>query len=190
MFHDMAHTNVISLDAARAEQRQPVLALVEECWDGLRDGRPMPARHEIEPGALTGALANAFILERVAPGLARFRVAGSHLSALLGMEVRGMPISAMFEPHNRGRLAEALETAFATPAVVRAGLRCRGSIGRPALMGGMVLLPLGSGSGEVRHLLGALSMGGRIGRPPRRPEILGLARRRIDPAGATAYAPG
>jgi hypothetical protein len=190
MLQDMTPTNVISLDAARAGQRQPVLGLVEDCWDSLREGRAMPARDEIEPGALTGALAHAFIVERVAPGLARFRVAGSHLSALLGMEVRGMPISAVFEPHARSRLAEALETAFATPAVVRAGLGCRASIGRPALTGGMVLLPLGPDSGEVRHLLGALSMGGRIGRPPRRPEILGYARRRIDRAGATASTPG
>jgi hypothetical protein len=189
MFQDMTQSNVISLDAARAEQRQPVLGLVEDCWDSLRAGRAMPTRDEIEPEALTGALAHAFILERVAPGLARFRVAGSHLTALLGMEARGLPISAMFEPHNRDRLAEALETAFATPAVVRAGLRCRASIGRPSLTGGMVLLPLGSGSGELRHLLGALSMSGRIGRPPRRPEILGLARRQIDAAGATASTP-
>jgi hypothetical protein len=146
----------------------------------------MPDRDDIVPGAMTGALAHAFILERVATGLARIRVGGSHLSALLGMEVRGLPISAMFEPHTRDRLAEALETAFTSPAVLRAGLRCRASIGRPALTGGMVLLPLGSGPGEAQHLLGALSMSGRIGRPPRRPEILGLARRRIDPGNTAA----
>ena len=194
MFQDMTSSNVISLDAARAEQRQPVLGLVEDYWDSLREGRAMPTRDEIEPRALTGALSHAFVLERVAPGLARFRVAGSHMSALLGMEVRGMPISAMFEPHTRSRLAEALESACASPAVVRAGLGCRASIGRPALTGGMVLLPLGpesgSGTSDVRYLLGALSMSGRIGRPPRRPEILGLARRQIDLAGAAAATPG
>ena len=189
MLRDVTSDNVISLDAARAVRTQPILDLVEDYWDSLRDLRPMPRRDELDPRALSGALAGAFVVERVAPGLARVRLAGSHLSDLLGMEVRGMPISAMFEPQTRGRLAEALETAFASPAVVRAGLSCHGSIGRPALTGGMVLLPLMSDTGDVRELLGALSMNGPTGRPPRRPEISGMARRRIDIAGATAVAP-
>lgn len=186
MLRDVTSDNVISLDAARAERSQPVLSLVEDYWDSLRDDRPMPRRDDLDPGAMTGALARAFVAERIAPGLARIRVGGSHLSVLLGMEVRGMPLSAMFAPHTRGRLAEALETAFAAPAVVRAGLSCPASIGRPELTGGLVLLPLMSATGEVKEVLGALSMGGRIGRPPRRPEIQGLVRRRIDLCGEAA----
>jgi hypothetical protein len=189
MLCDVTSDNVISLDAARAERSLPILAVVEDYWDSLRDGRPMPRRDEFDPKAMSGALAWAFVVERVAPGHARIRVAGSHLSALLGMEVRGMPISVMFEPQTRGRLAEAIETAFAAPAVVRTGLSCRASIGRPGLTGGMVLLPLMSDAGDVHELFGALSMTGRIGRPPRRPEISGMARRRIDMAGAAAAAP-
>jgi hypothetical protein len=189
MLRDVTSSNVISLDAARAERTQPVMGVVEDYWDSLRDGRPIPRRDELDPQEMTGALARAFVIERVAPGLARFRVAGSHLSDLLGMDVRGMPISAMFEPHARGRLAEALETAFAVPAVVRAGLTCRAAIGRPGLTGGMVLLPLATRAGDVCELLGALSMSGRIGRPPRRPEIRGLARRRIDMSGDAVARP-
>lgn len=175
--------NVISLDAIRAARHQPVLSLVEDYWESLREDRLLPLRDEVEPAALAGALSRAFVVERIAPGLARFRVAGSHLSDLLGMEVRGMPISAMFEPHCRSRLAEALETVFARTAVVRIGLGCKGGIGRPALTGGMVLLPL-LDRGEVRCALGALSMDGRIGRPPRRPEIRSMARRHLIAAGA------
>ncbi|MGI1661876.1 PAS domain-containing protein [Palleronia sp. KMU-117] len=182
MPQDASPDNVISLDAIRAARRQPALSLVEDYWESLREDRLVPRRDDVEPAALAGGLSRAFLIERVAPGLARVRVAGSHLTELLGMEVRGMPISALFEPHCRTRLAEALETVFARTAVVRIGLGCRGGIGRPALIGGMVLLPL-LDRGEVRCALGALSMDGRIGRPPRRPEIRSMARRHLIGAG-------
>ena len=142
MLHPLPPPNVVSLDAARAVRHQPVLAVVEDYWDSLRDGRLLPGRDEIDPRALSGALSRAFLVERIAPGQARFRVAGSHLADLVGMEARGMPVSALFEPEARTRLSEALEAVFEAPAVVRMALSSAGGIGRPALTGGMVLLPL------------------------------------------------
>lgn len=44
MFQDMASSNAISLDGARAGQRPPVLGLIEDCRDSLREGRAMPVR--------------------------------------------------------------------------------------------------------------------------------------------------
>lgn len=44
MFQDMASSNAISLDGARAGQRPPVLGLIEDCRDSLREGRAMPDR--------------------------------------------------------------------------------------------------------------------------------------------------
>jgi hypothetical protein len=176
MLHPPSPPNVVSLDAARAVRHQPVLALVEDYWESLREGRRVPARDEVDPRPLSGALSRAFLVERIAPGQARFRVAGSHLGDLMGLELRGMPVSALFEPEARVRLSEALEAAFATPAVVRLALASAGGIGRPALAGGMVLLPLVD-RGEVRAAFGALSMGEHTGRPPRRIAIRSLARR-------------
>ena len=37
----------------------------------------------------------------MAPSVARFRLAGAHLSELMGMEVRGMPMTALFLPDAR-----------------------------------------------------------------------------------------
>ena len=61
----------------------------------------MPLRSEIDPRGLKGALEYCFVLERIAPGLARLRVAGSHLGDLMGMEVRGMPITAFYDENGR-----------------------------------------------------------------------------------------
>ena len=174
-------TNVIPLDTARARRQQPVLAMVEDYWDSLRDGRMMPGRDEIDPRALSGALSHAVLIERIAPGQARFRVAGSHIAGLVGAEARGMPLSVVFGPAARDRLAETLRTLFDGPAVMRLALFCAGGIARPALAGGMVLLPVADRDG-VRAAFGALAMGECIGRAPRQLAIRGVARRdlRID----------
>lgn len=192
MLEHAQSSNVISLNAVRAQREQPALKRVESYWERLRGNRLMPARSDIDPRELTGALANTFILERIAPGLAKFRVAGSHLTDLLGMEARGMPISAMFDPAHRGDLADALEATFSEPAIVQMTLGCPGGVGRPALTGGVILLPLRPTEGSSNRALGALVMNGPIGRAPRRPEIRAQSRRTLigyaDPAAvATSF---
>ena len=178
--------NVISLDSARAKRQQPALMRVEEYWNAIRGSRLMPTRADIDPRDLQGVLSHTFVLERVAPGLAKFRVSGSHLTDLLGMETRGMPISAIFEPDARNELSEAVEAVFTEPAVVQMSLGCRGGLGRPALSGGMILMPLRATDGQSTRALGALVMNGPIGRAPRRPDIRSQSRRTLigyaDPA--------
>ena len=73
------------------------IAQVDAYWEGLRAGRPMPDRAEVDPRGLGDALEFAFLLEHVAPGIGRVRISGMHLRDLLGMEVRGMPLTAVFE---------------------------------------------------------------------------------------------
>ncbi|HHB80338.1 MAG TPA: PAS domain-containing protein, partial [Aliiroseovarius sp.] len=107
---------VISLRPRRQKAHFPALSQVEAYWEGLRNGRPMPARAEVDPRGISDALEYAFVREKIAPGMARLRVAGHHLNDLLGMEVRGMPFSALFLPEARGKLQEAMETAFTAPA--------------------------------------------------------------------------
>jgi hypothetical protein len=172
-------SNIISLDSVRAKRQQPALTRIEDYWDTIRGNRLMPTRADIDPRDLQGVLANTFVLERIAPGLARFRVSGSHLTDLLGMEARGMPISAIFEPQARQELGEAVEAVFSEPAVVQMSLGCRGGIGRPPLTGGLVLLPLRAADEASTRALGALVMTGPTGRSPRRPEIRGQTRRTL-----------
>lgn len=159
---------VVSISPARARVLFPALGTVEAYWEGLRDGRAMPARAEVDPRGMAGVLEFAFVLERVAPGVARFRIAGMHLNDLMAMDVRGMPITAMFLPEARRELQQVIEQVMDTPAVVRLTLGSDKGFTRPSLDGQMMLLPLRDAHGHVTRILGALETRGRIGRGPRR----------------------
>ncbi|MCM2561078.1 PAS domain-containing protein [Lutimaribacter sp. EGI FJ00015] len=147
------------------------MAQVEAYWTALyRDGQP-PARAQIDPRGIEGSLEHAFVAERITPGEARLRVGGSHLSALLGMEVRGMPLSALIAPAARQKLAETLQQVFDTPAIGRVTLHARGSRGQPELHGRLLLLPLRGDGSAVNRLLGCLVSDGARGSAPRRFDI-------------------
>lgn len=171
----------------------PHLAQTRAYWEALRrDGR-LPRREEIDPRGLSGALEEVFLAERIAPGHARFRLAGMHLSDLMGMEVRGMPLSALLEPAARARLADALEAVFTVPSVLELWLEAERGIGKPALSGRLILLPVIGSQGEPSLALGCLQTHGSIGRGPRRFAIAGLVREPLvlaEPPRAPAPQPG
>lgn len=160
--------------------RFAMLAEVRAYWEGLRHGGALPERDRIDPRGIAGALENTFLLERVAPGIARFRIAGMQLHDLMGMDVRGMPLSALFEPAARNRLSDGLEAVFSGPAVLELWLEAERGIGRPALEGRMIVLPLVGSKGETDLALGCLAMEGALGRAPRRFAVAGLMREVIE----------
>jgi len=168
---------IVELTAFRGRNVRPVLAQVEAHWEDLRGRRLVPARNEIVPQTLQGALAHVFILERISTGLARFRISGSHLTDLMGTEVRGLPASTIFEPGSREELSDAMRAVFDDPSVVRMELSAPKSFGRSELCGDMMLMPLRSDLGEISRALGVLVMSGSIGRSPRKLEINSQSRR-------------
>src|SRR5690554_5500002 len=163
------------------------LAEFQNYWQNARRRTSVPRRSDIEPRGIEPLLANAFVIERIAPGLARLRVAGSHLSDLMGMEVRGMPISALINPASRDGLSEYLAQLFDQPAMLHLSLASGGRPSAPALSGTMALLPLESDRGEVSRALGCLISSGKIGRGPRRFDITDAVVNPLDSedAGAT-----
>lgn len=163
--------DIVCLAASRAHRTERILSELRMSWDTLRGSRAIPERIDVEPRALRNALSYAFILERIAPGAARFRLAGRHLIDLMGMEVRGMPLCALFNPPSRGHLSDVLETVFAGPQIVELSMLSPAGYGRPELAGRMLLLPLRSDLGDVTRALGAVVCEGAIGTPPRRFEL-------------------
>ncbi|MBV1867419.1 MAG: PAS domain-containing protein [Marinosulfonomonas sp.] len=149
----------------------PAIAQLEAYWLALRLGDEIPHRADVDPRGLEDVLEYAFVLERIAPGVARFRVAGSHLNDLMGMEVRGMPMSAMFEAGARKLLADTVESVVAGPRTARIRLTSKGSIGRAALSGGIYMAPLRDDQGFASRILGCLQTTGNPGHAPRRFEI-------------------
>ncbi|MCR8726339.1 PAS domain-containing protein [Frigidibacter sp. ROC022] len=164
-------SNIIGLEPRRMDNIFPAVNAVEAYWSALSAQSPegaVPARSRIDPRGIESALAQAFILERIAPGLARFRLAGAHLADLMGMEVRGMPLTALFLPDDREFAGRMLERAFSGPARVSLVLTGERGIGRAPLDARMLLLPLRDEEGRVTRILGALEAKGTIGRQPRR----------------------
>ncbi|WP_041527279.1 PAS domain-containing protein [Paracoccus aminophilus] len=160
---------LIDFDPIRPGQ---IIIELRAYWESLRKGRAIPERSDVEPRGIRNALDYAFILERIAPGAARFRLAGKHLIDLMGMEVRGMPFCSLLDPSSRGRLSDVLESVFKAPQVAEIRLDSPGGYGRPPLTARMLILPLRSDLGDVTRALGCIISEGEIGRTPRRFDIV------------------
>ena len=179
MTHPSTDQTIVSLADFREQTQQGAIGQVEAYWEGLRKGRIMPARAEVDPRGISGVLEHAFILERVARGIGRFRLAGMHLNDVMGMEVRGMPLTALILPDSRDEMNAALASVFDEPAIVRLTLTSDTGLGRSQMDAKMVLLPLRSDLGDVSRVLGCFVSNGKIGRAPRRFAITAESRQTL-----------
>lgn len=166
-------------DAEAEQSCRMLLSEVRSYWEALRglEGEP-PLRSAVDPRGISGALEHAFIADRVAPGVARFRLAGAAICDLMGMDVRGMPMLSLIDPPDRAAFGPAMETALTAPAILEMTLEAERGIGRPALQGRLLMLPLRRADGGTGLALGCLALIGSKGRAPRR---FTIARRRLTP---------
>lgn len=171
-----AVTRLLSLHHQVTPPARETLEPLIQYWSGLREGTDVPRRAQIDPRCIDRLLPNTFLLERIATAHARFRLAGSVLAGLMGMDVRGMPLSAMLTPAGRNALCTPLEQAFDEPAMLEMVLDAPGGAGKPQLGARLVLLPLRGETGAIDRALGALiSSAARPGRVPRRFDIRTVA---------------
>lgn len=173
--------NIVSIARYIADAKFNHIADVETYWRTLCGARQVPLRSEINPRAIENALEYTFIIERIAPGLARFRLAGMHLNDLMGMEVRGMPLTSFLIPAARRGIGDVLESVFQTPGPAELDLQAERGIGKPPLDGRMILLPLRSDLGDISRALGCLETLGPVGRAPRRFELKRIIRQPAEP---------
>jgi hypothetical protein len=101
-----------------ARLSDPLLRAAASHWETLRGGRVVPSRMDLDPAALRPLLQSCAILEQPRPGTLRIRLGGARISALMGMEVRGLPLRALFDLADRGRIGTEVEAALADPAIV------------------------------------------------------------------------
>jgi hypothetical protein len=189
-------SNVIDFTRYRTNAVARPLREIEAYWEIIRDGRLVPDRSALDPRGFADALAHSFLLERIAPGLARIRVSGRHISDLMGIDMQGLPLSSLFLPEARPTVTEILSALFEEPAVARLWLTSAGSVGRHPLEAQMLLLPLRDEDGEVTRAVGCIVATGPIGRTPRRFAIaemqcrtlIGFGRRAGDAAMPPAQA--
>lgn len=160
--------DVVRMSERDKNRKLAPLRNVEAYWHGLCGENNVPLRSQVDPRGMEDALEYAFLMERIAPSMAKIRVAGSHLSDLMGMQIAGMPLSSLIAPSDRDRFGQAVTKLFADPAIVRIEMKAEGGFGKPDLEGHMLLLPLRSDFGDMSRGLGVFVSDGKIGRTPRR----------------------
>lgn len=166
MTRDRDLTGSTPTEGDGAARRAAAMADFTAYWQGMRRGADVPRRSDIDPRGIEPLLPNAFVAERIAPGLARIRIAGSHLTDLMGMEVRGMPISAFIIPAHRDALSHHLVRLFDEPATLRLTLAASNGHGARGPGGTMLVLPLRSDLGDISRALGCLVTEGMPGPTP------------------------
>jgi hypothetical protein len=154
------------------------LATLRAYWEALRDGAQLPRRAAIDPRGLATSLHQMMIAEEIAPGLARLRIAGTVYADMMGMDVHGMPMSALFDTMARPALEGVLSEIFSGNTTATLQLSAERGLGRPALHGQMLLLPLAD-DGPTRMMIGCLALSGQPGRTPRRFHIAQVTRERL-----------
>ena len=136
--------------------KHPTSRMLHSYWDRLRRARAAPERSEIEPGEIRNLLADSLILEvDMSRSAASVRLAGTHVCALFGRELRGRSFGEIWGTPDADpwRLVEAV--AVDTVGVV-AGLQ--GTTERDEAVDlELLLLPLRHRGKTQARILGSLS---------------------------------
>lgn len=140
-----------------------MIASLKSYWERLRAGRLAPYRAEIDPREFEAALDNMFIVERIAPGNLRIRLAGMKICEIAGMEVRGMQPNHFISEPDQPRFERLLGVVMSEPAVVELDLETEAP---QTLRATMLLMPLRSDFGEINRVLGCVSLDAPFFHPP------------------------
>lgn len=151
---------------------------IREYWNAQRNGAAVPLKSDIHAAGIGRSVDFAFVCERIARGMARFRLSGQRLHKFMGMEVRGLPLAALFRLSSRDEFANILESVFSTPQIAELWLNAPEEYARSEMTARMLLLPLRSDLGDISRVLGCLSLSGEPGQTPRR---FDLARYKLSP---------
>lgn len=131
-------------------------------FNRVRGGNSAPLRADIQPSELKSVLPDIFILEMDHGGSPVFRLAGTHVCAILGRELRGVNFNALWHGPHRHKMKLAAEAVLANQAPMVVKVR---SIADEESAGDleMLLLPLSSRPGVIDRLYGSLA---DLTRPP------------------------
>ena len=123
-------------------------------WNELRGNRPAPKRSEIEPRDIKQILPHVFILERSDRWTYRFRLAGTGLCNVYGMEFRRHNMAALWQDDSQQEILKLLNDVTGMGMIGRVEYTAETPDNRQVSME-MVLLPLAQDNGAVTRVLGA-----------------------------------
>lgn len=173
---DRGASNVAALPTASVTV-PPVIGDILAYWCNLRAaaGGTIPARADVDPKAISAHLGQVFIASLRTPRVARLRIVGAGIADLIGLDPRGMVLSALFAGPARDEVTRALAQVAAGARVILP-LQSEPVPGQARLTAVMALMPLRGADGQVNQILGVIGVNGSVGPFPRR---LMLASQRI-----------
>lgn len=122
-------------------------------WDRRRGLRALPERRDIEPGAIRSILGDTFITSSET-GLP-FRLAGTHLCAMFGYELRGTPLLDLWDRGSRAALGQLLANGFEEHSGTVASVRGDTADGRELQLE-LLVLPLRHNDRTSARMIGSL----------------------------------
>ena len=118
-------------------------------WEEKRGTRPAPERADIEPGAIRGALSDAFILALDRSAGHPVRLAGTRVCALFGRELKGESFLGLWTTASRPTMADLLAILADECIGTVAGVTAQNRTGEPIDLE-LLLLPLGTQRPKLR----------------------------------------
>jgi hypothetical protein len=125
-------------------------------WEERRGTRPAPERAEIEPGAIRGALSDAFILALDRSAGHPVRLAGTRVCALFARELKGEPFLDLWGAGSRAIVGSLLEILADECTGTVAGVTAQNTSGDPVDLE-LLLLPLGTRRPPFARTIGVLA---------------------------------
>ena len=167
---NLAYTRKAAIDvpivdrSAAAAPRQGVLLVMKHAasrelyayWEAQRGTRPAPERAEIEPGAIRGALGDAFILSIDAAAGHPVRLAGTRLCALFRREIKGESFLDLWSPSSRSVVGGLLAILADEYVGTVAGVTAQSGAGETIDLE-LLALPLGTRRPSFARVIGVLA---------------------------------
>jgi hypothetical protein len=125
-------------------------------WNALRGARSAPDRRDIDPAQIRSALSNTFILERDESDEFSFRLAGSHLCAAYGRELKGRSFSRLWQRRDRDAMDTLIRAVTEDNAVALVTFQATTSMHQQASFETILLPVRHNGSTHIR-ILGAMA---------------------------------
>ena len=139
------------IDALALQKRPLSHRILLKHWSDLFAQDGVPFRNAFNPSAITGALEHSFILDMDAH-LPRFRLAGPILCDALGMDLRGMPATALVAHKSRKQYLDLLSQVVRSPSIISISFTGASDQSAEALF-----LPLRDDARRLSRIVGAWS---------------------------------
>lgn len=131
-------------------------------WCGKRAGRALPGRCDIDPSELGRLLPHVFLVDvSESPRDYRFRLAGTHMSEFIGMQMEGKGIAEVFPPDVGAEVRAHWDAAIDDAAPIH----CQGRLWaeeRAHLPWEGVVMPLAAREGGIGMLFGGFVVDTRL----------------------------